>query len=104
MMTALRNKEMKLVMMNESKVCDVVKHMYRFSLGQKGAYASTCDPRISLHMIRNDRAVAWGVEHGGCKYRKDGFKERPQVDREWKERCGHRRAKDNQRQSKNERK
>ena len=61
MIMALRSKEMKLVMINESKVCGgVSRHSV---LSENVAYASTCDSCISLYRIRNDRAVARRIEH-----------------------------------------
>jgi hypothetical protein len=62
MMIALRNREMKLVMINESKVCDTVSAVPIFA--DVVAYASPCHSRISLHRIGNDRAVGCSVGHG----------------------------------------
>jgi hypothetical protein len=67
MMIALRNREMKLVMMKESKVCEAVSISFCIRLDM--AYASTCDSSICLHGIRNDRAVGWNVEHRELRYR-----------------------------------
>jgi hypothetical protein len=64
MIIALRNKEMKLVMMNESKVCHTVSAVPIFA--DVVAYASPCHSRISLHGVGNDRAVGRSVRHRRC--------------------------------------
>lgn len=52
MMIALRNKEMKLVMMNESKVYANVSRISTYSA--QVAYASTRNSRICLYRVWDD--------------------------------------------------
>ena len=74
MIMALRDKEMKLVMMNESKVYTNVSSVSHFTA--KAAYASTCNSRICLDRIRDGRAVVGRVKHCCTWYQEPAWTER----------------------------
>jgi hypothetical protein len=64
---ALRDKEMKLVMMKESSVYKEISTFHKRFLREM-AHASTCDSRISLRRVWDDRAVCSDVEHLSCEW------------------------------------